>query len=139
MVELILMKVYVFGNQDVPEDNNAIKIVHKFSKEFSEIKFITVPINTDLPFFDEKEVIILDTVSGIKKVKLITNKDFDKLVMSPRNTVHDFDLGFQLKYLQKLGKLKDIKIIGIPQTYKVDYDRIHLILRKLVAQDIHGS
>ena len=61
------------------------------------------------------------------------------IVLPPRNSVHDFDLGFQLKYLKKLGKLGKVTIIGLPQSGNVDYDSIQSILRKLVAQDIQGS
>jgi hypothetical protein len=53
--------------------------------------------------------------------------------------VHDFDLGFQLKYLQKIGKLGEVTIIGLPINKTPDYLRIQSILRKLVAQDIQGS
>ena len=62
-----------------------------------------------------------------------------RIVLPPRNSVHDFDLGFQLKYLKKLGKLGKVTIIGLPQTGEIDYDSIHSILRKLVAQDMQGS
>jgi hypothetical protein len=55
------------------------------------------------------------------------------------SSVHDFDLGFQLLYLKKLGKLKNFLIIGIPMKGEINYLRIQSILRKLVAQDIQGS
>ena len=31
--------------------------------------------------------------------------DIDALILSPRGSVHDFDLAFQLRYLKKLDKL----------------------------------
>lgn len=133
------MKIYVFGNEDFPEDNLAIKAAGNLSNKFPEIQFINITPNTDLPFFNENKIIIIDVIQGINKIELINQEMFDKLLLSPRNTVHDFDLGFQLKYLQKLGKLKDVKIIGIPQNQKIDYKRIQSILRKLVAQDMQGS
>lgn len=133
------MKIYVFGNEDFPEDNLAIKAAGNLSNKFPEIQFINIAPNTDLPFFNENKIIIIDVIQGINKIELINQEMFDKLLLSPRNTVHDFDLGFQLKYLQKLGKLKDVKIIGIPQNQKIDYKRIQSILRKLVAQDMQGS
>ncbi|MDO8638639.1 MAG: hypothetical protein Q7R43_03620 [Candidatus Daviesbacteria bacterium] len=133
------MKIYVFGNEDFSEDNLAIKAAGNLSDKFPEIQFINIAPNIDLPFFNENKIIIIDVIQGINKIELINQEMFDKLLLSPRNTVHDFDLGFQLKYLQKLGKLKDVRIIGIPQNQKIDYKRIQSILRKLVAQDMQGS
>jgi hypothetical protein len=57
---------------------------------------------------------LLDTIQGLEDVTLILNKDLDKLVVSKSSSVHDYDLGFQLKYLQKLGKLgKLFKVINL--------------------------
>lgn len=133
------MKVYVFGNRDLPEDSATFKVAEKLGKDFVDIQFVEVKLNENLPFADGDDVVILDTVAGLTEVKVLGLEDLDKLIMFPRNSVHDFDLGFQLKYLKKLGKLGNIKIIGLPQTGKINYDSIHSILRKLVAQDIQGS
>lgn len=133
------MKVYVFGNIDLPQDNSAILATEKLSKENPDISFISIKPNEDLPFIDEKKVIILDAVQGIDKVELINDEDLNLLTLSPRSSVHDFDLAFQLKYLKKLGKLGEVFIIGLPMEKEIDYLRIQSILRKLVAQDIHGS
>ena len=59
-------------------------------------------------------------VAGLKKVQVFTEKDLDNIVLSPRTSVHDFDLNFQLKYLKKLGKLKNVIIIGLPMSDSVD-------------------
>ena len=133
------MKVYVFGNIDVPEDNLAILAAKTLKKKLPGINFIFVSPNQDVPFVDEKKVIILDSVQGIDQVELIAGSDLEKLLSSPRGSVHDFDLGFQLKYLKKLGKIGEVYIIGLPQEGEIDYLRIQSILRKLVAQDMQGS
>ena len=133
------MKIYVFGNIDVSGDNNAIFVAKKLENKIPGVSFIFVQPNEDVPFIDEKRVIILDTVQGIQQVELIESSDVDKLITSPRGSVHDFDLGFQLKYLKKLGKIGEVFIIGLPQVENVDYLRIQSILRKLVAQDMQGS
>jgi hypothetical protein len=130
------MKVYVFGNPDVNIDSVAIKAASCLKNKIPQVNFVFVTPNTDLSFSGSHPV-ILDTVSGIKKVTVIN--DLDSFVLPPRSTVHDFDLGFQLKYLKKLGKLNKITIIGLPQTGKINYRRIQSILRKLVAQDMQGS
>lgn len=133
------MKVYLFGNPDVKEDNAVFAVAEKLKGVFHGVEYIEVKPNEDLPFVDEKKVVILDTVAGINEVKLITGDDLDKIILPPRGTVHDFDLGFQLKYLKKLGKLGEVFIIGLPQGKEIDYLSIHSILRKLVAQDMQGS
>jgi hypothetical protein len=133
------MKVYVFGNADVPVDNKAILAAKELEYKIPDISFIFIKPNEDVPFVDEKRVVILDTIQGIQEVELIEGNDLDKLILPSRGSVHDFDLGFQLKYLKKLGKLGEVFIIGLPQVGNVDYLRIQSILRKLVAQDMQGS
>lgn len=133
------IKVYVFGNEDLGFDNAAISAAKYLQTLFSQVEFIFIKPNQDLPFSDEEEVYILDVVEGLKKPLFIDIEDFDKLKLSPRTTVHDFDLGFQLKYLKKLGKIKKARVLGLPMTESWDYRSIHSIFRKLVAQDIQGS
>lgn len=133
------MKVYVFGNEDVPEDRSAIEAAEKLADTLEDVSFVPVKPNEDVPFVDERRVVILDTVQGIREVVLIEGKDVDRLVLSPRGSVHDFDLAFQLRYLKKLGRLGEVVIVGIPQQGDVDYRRIQSIFRKLVAHDMQGS
>lgn len=133
------MKIYVFGNEDFESDRVALRAAKKLEGIIENIEFIKIKPNEDLPFVDESNVVIMDAVQGIKRVEVIEGDYLDKLILSPRNTAHDFDLAFQLKYLKKLGKLGAITIIGLPQEGKIDYIILQSILRKLVAQDIHGS
>ena len=133
------MKVYVFGNEDVPEDREAIEAAQKLDRAMDGVSFVFVKPNEDVPFAGEGRVVILDTVHGIRDVTLIEGDEIEELILSPRGSVHDFDLAFQLRYLRKIGKLGDITIIGVPQQGRVDYLRIQSILRKLVAQDMQGS
>ena len=133
------MKVYVFGNKDVPEDGRAIEAAGDLRDTIGGVSFVCVGPNDDVPFADERRVVILDTVQGIRDVALIEGDDIDGLRLSPRGSVHDFDLAFQLRYLKKLNKLGDVIVIGIPQKGAVDYLRIQSILRKLVAHDMQGS
>lgn len=120
-------------------DKRAPEIAKKLEKKCCGISFVTVKPNEDLPFANGEDVVIMDVVEGLEEVTLIQNDDLDKIILPPRSTAHDFDLGFQLKYLKKLGKLGKVTIIGLPMTDRINYKRIHSILRKLVAQDIHGS
>ena len=133
------MKVYVFGNEYVAEDKRALEVARKLEDTMEGISFVFVKPNEDVPFVSESHVVILDTVHGIREVTLIEGDEIDALILSPRGSVHDFDLAFQLRYLRKLNKLGDVTIIGVPQEGRVDHFRIHSILRKLVAHDMQGS
>lgn len=133
------MKIYVFGNQDVPEDNQAYEYAREIQQNLPQVEFVFIKPNQDLPFAGEKDVVIMDVVAGIEEVRLLTGTDLEKLKLPPRTTVHDFDLGFQLKLLKKLGKIGNVKILGIPMTGKVDHSSIHSMVKKLVAQDMQGS
>ena len=131
------MKVYVFGNEDLEDDSVSLSVAKKLEGEVEGVEFFYVKPNEDLPFAGEEEVFILDAVEGLTKVKII--EDIDKLSRIKSVSVHDFDLGFQLKYLKKLGKLEKVVIIGLPQAGVPNYSRIQSILRKLVEQEMQGS
>jgi Ni,Fe-hydrogenase maturation factor len=133
------MNVYVFGNEYIAEDKRAIEVARELEGALEGISFVFVNPNDDVPFVDQGLAVILDTVEGIQDVALVEGDRIDGLVLSPRGSVHDFDLAFQLRYLRKLGKLGKVTIIGIPQEGGVDYLRIKSILRKLVAHDMQGS
>jgi Ni,Fe-hydrogenase maturation factor len=133
------MRIYVFGNEYVAEDKRAIEVARELEDAIEDISFVFVKPNEDVPFVNERQVVILDTVQGIQGVALIEGDRIDGLTLSPRGSVHDFDLAFQLRYLKKLGKLGEITIVGIPQEGEIDYFRIQSILRKLVAHDMQGS
>ena len=133
------MKVYVFGNAYVAGDGRAVRVARELEGDIDGISFVFVKPNEDLPFVDERHVVILDTVQGIKEVTLLEGDITDRLILSPRGSVHDFDLAFQLQYLKKLNRLGEVTIIGVPQVGKEDYLSIQSILRKLVAQDMQGS
>ena len=133
------MKVYVFGNEDTSFDNRAILAAKELQGSIENCEFVFVKPNQDLPFVDEKSVIILDTVADIEEVCVIEGGDLEKISIGGKTTAHDFDLGFQLKYLKKLGKLGKVTVVGLPMNKDTDYLRIQSISRKLVAQDIQGS
>lgn len=117
----------------------ALTAAKKLEGKVKGVEFVTINPNEDLPFAGEPNVVILDAVAGIDKVTVIDESSLDKLKVDRSVTVHDFDLGFQLQYLNKLGKLKKVTIIGLPQSGKVNYLRIQSILRKLVEQEMQGS
>jgi Ni,Fe-hydrogenase maturation factor len=133
------MNVYVFVNEYVAEDIRAIEVARELQNTVEGVSFVFVGPNEEVPFADEPRVVILDTIQGIQDVALVEGDEFDGLLLSPRGSVHDFDLAFQVRYLKKLGKLGTVTVIGIPQEGEVDHLLIKSILRKLVAHDMQGS
>jgi Ni,Fe-hydrogenase maturation factor len=133
------MRVYVFGNEYVAEDRRAIEVARELEGTLDGISFVFVDPNADLPFMDEKHVVILDSVQGARSVVLLEGDGIDELSLPPRGSVHGFDLAFQLRYLKKLGRVGSVTIVGVPQEGEVDHLRIRSIFRKLVAQDMQGS
>lgn len=129
------MKIFVFGNCDHEKDKIAFEVMEKLrnspnlslSKRGINVEFVVVKPNEDLPF--NGDVVIMDGVWGLEKVELIT--DIDKFSLGPKNSVHDFDLSFQLKYLKKLGKIKSVKIIGLPYEGKVDARKVREIIEEI--------
>src|SRR3989344_8082451 len=104
------MKIYVFGNPLVKEDSLPLKILPKLKKIFSQIKFKVVDPNENFPPRNEKKLIVLDTVQGLKQPKIIKLTDLQELKKTP-NSTHDYDLGMHLLLLKKLKKIKSVKII----------------------------
>jgi len=104
-------KIYIFGNPLLPFDSLPIRLAPRLQAALPEFEFIVVDPNENLKPVD-KELIIIDTVEGIDKITVID--DIDKIKTEKIYSLHDFDLGYNLKLLQKLGELERVKIIGIP-------------------------
>jgi len=67
------MKIYVFGNPLVEEDSLAIKLIPSLQKKFPNIQFVIADPNENFPPEGEKDLIIIDTVKGIKKPSRCSN------------------------------------------------------------------
>lgn len=122
--------IYVLGNPLEPDDRPAVKLIPQLKKKFPQINFIRFDPTEEFPQ-NNKELIIIDTVAGIADVKKFD--DLNRWVMSPRVTVHDYDLPLTLGLLKKLGKIKKFTIIGIPQKGKKEkiLEEINQILTSL--------
>ncbi|MFA6105658.1 MAG: hypothetical protein WC725_03645 [Patescibacteria group bacterium] len=104
------MKVFVFGNPDLKMDSVPLKIITELKNHFKDFDFITVDPNEEWEV--PENLYIIDTVVGIKSPMI-----FNSLLTfkrAPNVTMHDFDAYANLRWLQKIGKLKDIKIYGLP-------------------------
>jgi len=110
------MTIYVFGNPDLPADSLSLQIVPGLKKLFPQLQFEIKDPNEewDLP----EALTVIDTVKGIEKVSVFN--DLTKFAATQHLTLHDFDALANFLYLQKLGKLREIKIIGIPPEMCLD-------------------
>ena len=112
-------------------DNLPLKLALKLEKIFPEIDFVITDPSENLEPIDG-ELIIIDTVEDIEKVVVID--DLEKLETSKIYSLHDFDLAFNLKLLQKIGKLKKVKIFGVPMSG--DEEEILEELKKLIKTNL---
>lgn len=104
------MKISVFGNQDLEEDNAAIKLIPELKKKYprAEIK-IEDPSGGLEPSDDW---LIVDACQGIDKITEF--EDLDRFESLRRVSVHDYEVITELKLLKKLGKIKKLKILAVP-------------------------
>ncbi|MFH2106203.1 MAG: hypothetical protein ABII22_03005 [Candidatus Micrarchaeota archaeon] len=112
-----MKKILVFGNELVKSDSLALMVARELGKsgKLKDIEFKELDAVEEIQN-EGKDLVILDVVQGIKKLTIIT--DFDQLKSSQIYTLHDFDLGMNLKLLKKLGHIDKMKIIGIPMGWK---------------------
>ena len=107
-----MKKIYCFGNPLLEEDNLALQIADEMDGKLKGIEFVKCTGPDFLLGLDEKEIIIMDAVKGIKKPEII--EDLNKISQTKTATMHDFDLGTVLKLMKETGQLKKIMIIGLP-------------------------
>lgn len=106
------MTVFVFGNLDYAPDALPLKILPTLKNLLPQVNFEVLDPNEEWEVPDE--LTIIDTVVGIKAVTIFN--DLRRFERTPRLSLHDFDTLTNLRYLEKLGRLKKIKIIGLPPT-----------------------
>ncbi len=109
------IKTYIFGNPLLSFDSIPIKLIPELKNRFPQIDFIQKDPNENLKP-DNKELVIIDTVMGIKEVKEF--KDIEKIETENIYSPHDFDLAFNIKLLQKIGELEKVTIFGVPPKIK---------------------
>ena len=106
----MIKNVFLFGNINLQNDSLPLRLMPKLRAKFPDIKFEIRDPNEewDVP----EEFVIIDTVMGIKNVRTFDN--LEKFLSVPRVSMHDFDALTNLRFLWKLGKIKKLKIIGLP-------------------------
>ena len=108
--------VLCFGNEFVEMDKLPILLYRELKGKIPNVDFILCDsLNEILDYINYERVFILDTVKGIKDVSIID--DLELLKERKIYTLHDFDLSIYLKLVDRIKKLKNLKIIGIPVGY----------------------
>ncbi len=110
------MKIYIIGSSIVPEDNGPLMILPMLMELLPECEFIKADPTEN--FIPEDGSLIVDTVTGIEHIQLFN--DIYQFSSVPRISLHDFDLSFHLRFLDKLHKLAHVHIIGIPQYFTTE-------------------
>ncbi|MEM4259737.1 MAG: hypothetical protein QXG00_00715 [Candidatus Woesearchaeota archaeon] len=108
--------ILCFGNKYLEKDNIALKVSDMLKKEgrLKDFEFIECAGSEELFNYLDKNFFVLDAVEGINKVMYIN----DKFLSNKINvSVHDFDLGFFIRLIRKIGRKERIPIIGIPLNY----------------------
>jgi len=105
-----MLKVFVAGNPLLGTDSLPLRIIPELSRLLPNVEFEEFEPTENFP--NKEEMVILDTVVGLKKVEII--EDIDSFSFQKPSSLHDFDLGLNLKLLKKLGKIKKVTIIGVP-------------------------
>ncbi len=105
-----LFKIYILGNPESDIDSLPLRIIPLLKRLFPDVQFLEIDPTENFP--QENHLVIIDTVLNIKKVRILD--DIDKIVFRQPSSLHDFDLGFQLKLMKKLHQIKKVTIIAIP-------------------------
>jgi Ni,Fe-hydrogenase maturation factor len=128
------MKVYVFGNPLLKSDSLPLKILPRLKKILPSIDFQVTDPNENFPPQKEKNLIILDTVFGIKKPTIFDLDDLSLLNNGEKTPIspHDYDLLTHLLLLKKLKRVEKVIIIGIPpvKENKLDFNLVSTLLLK---------
>lgn len=126
--------IYIFGNPLVEFDSLPLKLTPQLKKSWPEFNFVVTDPNENLKPVNG-ELIIIDTVINIQKVTLFN--DLNKIQLNQIYSLHDFDLAFNLKLLQKLGQLNKVTIFGLPP--HLSQHKALKQLNQLIARTLKAS
>lgn len=106
------MKIYCIGNALIKNDSLPLRLIPVLQKEFPQFEIIEADPNEN--FIPEDGSIIIDMAIGIDTITWLDS--IDTLSSPSTVSLHDYDLGFHLQFLKKIGKLNKIRILAIPQS-----------------------
>ncbi|MGC8924291.1 MAG: hypothetical protein ACP5H8_01300 [Candidatus Micrarchaeia archaeon] len=116
------MRFLVLGNPVYGPDSSAVSMITRLAERFPGHEFLHFDPNEDI---DNSELYIIDVIKGIKSPILLTETDVDQLKDFPKVSAHDFDLAFMIKLYLLLGKVRKVRIIGVPLIVdEVAYEKV---------------
>ena len=106
------MTVIVFGNPDLPQDSLPLKLLPELKRRRPDLDIRRLDPNEewDIP----ADITVIDTVINLKVPRLFDN--LDAFVAGPRLTLHDFDAYANLRLMLKIGRIRTVRVIGLPPT-----------------------
>src|SRR3989338_5958696 len=104
-------RIYIIGNPLLASDSLPLKIIDGLKAEFPRIQFEEIDPSENLP--EMEELVLIDTAADTDDVRVL--EDIERIIAEPRYSLHDFGLGTHLKLLKKVGRLRRVAIICIPQ------------------------
>jgi len=104
------MQVFVFGNPDIEIDSLPVKLLPALKETFPDVEFVALDPNEDWDV--PEDMIVVDTVVNTEEVAVFD--DLKAFMAAPRLTCHDFDAYANLMLMMKLGKIRTVRIVGIP-------------------------
>ncbi len=112
-----MAEIWVFGNPDLSGDNLPLQLLSRLQADFTRH---TIVHQDPLDEWEMPDPLyIIDTVQGIESVQQFNS--LEAFENSPHVTMHDYDLGTQLQFMQKLGKLPQrLVMFGIPPSLTAD-------------------
>ncbi len=105
-------KFLVFGNEILKDDSLPLRLLGRLGRRFPEIDFRAFDPNENLEA-EGRSLDIIDTAEGISEATLIT--DIDLIKTARVYSMHDFDLGYSLKLLKKIGYVDSVRIFAVPK------------------------
>jgi Ni,Fe-hydrogenase maturation factor len=94
------------------QDSLPLKLIDDLKQRFGDIEFIEFDPTEENLEKEGRNLNIIDTVEGIDRVVLLN--DIEKIKTQKVYSMHDFDLGYNLKLLKKLGSIDSVRIFGVP-------------------------
>jgi hypothetical protein len=90
-----------------------VQLLAALREKFPTISFEILDPNEewDVP----EHMVVIDTVINLTDPQTI--QGLDAFMSAPRMTCHDFDAYANLMFMKKLGKIRDVTILGLPPQY----------------------